>query len=314
MHSNFRRLAYLVAAADHGSITAAAEAIGISQPAISAAIRHVELDIGYRLFVRKSAKGLALTPSGRQFIRRAKLLLNEARAFEKTSKRLGGVISREIELGCYFLTAPYVVPPIVKVLASHSPAIGVNLHEQDLPGVVADLKKGVTEFALTYDLYQDSEIAFETLFETQPHVILAANDPLTKQRLVSLKQLAARQMVLLNLPMSPQYSEFEHLFAMYGLRPVIRHRLKNFELVRSMVGAGLGYYSFGRLPIQTDTTYDGNVVVRRPLQEDVPKSRLCLAYAQDSVAPHVVRIVKDACKGAFQVNNPHHTCFRSPAS
>jgi DNA-binding transcriptional LysR family regulator len=302
MHPNFRHLTYLVAAADHGSISAAAEAIGISQPAISAAIRHIEQDIGYRLFVRKPAKGLALTPSGRQFIRRAKLLLNEARAFEKTSKRLGGVVSREIELGCYFLTAPYVVPPLVRSLTNHRPAIGVNLHEQDLPGVIGDLKKGTTEIALTYDIYQDRDIAFETIFETQPHVILAADDPLAKQRSVSLKQLVARQMVLLNLPMSPQYSEFEHLFAMYGLRPTIRHRLKNFELVRSMVGAGLGYYSFGRLPIQTDRTYDGRLLARLPIEEDVPKTRLSLAYAHDSVAPDVVHVVKEACKSSFSVD------------
>jgi DNA-binding transcriptional LysR family regulator len=308
MHPNFRHLVYLVAAADHRSISAAAEAIGISQPAISAAIRSVELDIGYRLFLRKPAKGLSLTPAGRQFIRRAKLLLNEARAFEKMSKRIGGPLSREIELGCYFLTAPYVVPPVVRTLSKNHPAIAINLHEHDLPGVIDDLKKGVTEVALTYDMYQDSAIVFRTLFEVHPHVILGANDPLTKQQVVSLKQLVGKQMVLLDLPMSPQYSEFEHLFAMYGLTPTIRHRLRNFELVRSMVGAGLGYYSFGRLPIQTETTYDGSVLVRRPLQEDVPKSKLCLAYVDDSVPTHVLEIFTDACENTFRNKHVNFVC------
>lgn len=304
MHPNFRHLVYLVATAEHGSISSAAEAIGISQPAISAAIKNVEADIGYRLFVRNPARGLSLTPSGRQFIRRAKLLLDEVRAFEKTNKRLVP-LSGEIELGCYFLTAPYFVPPVLKTLAKNHPAIAVNLHEHDLPGIVTDLKMGVTEIGLTYDMYQDSAIVFEKLFEVCPHVILAPNDPLAKQETVSLKQLVGRQMVLLDLPISPQYSEFEHLFAMYGLTPTIRHRLKNFELVRSMVGAGLGYYSFGRLPILTERTYDGSILVRRPLEEDVPKSKLCLAYVNHTVPMRVVEVFTDACQKAFHTKHGH---------
>lgn len=303
MHTNFRHLLYLVAASEHGSISAAAKAIGISQPAISAAIKKVEFDIGYRLFVRNPAQGLSLTPSGRQFIRRAKQLLNEVRVFEKASSGLGRSLSGDVEPGCYFLTAPYFIPSVLKNLANNHPAIAVHLHEADLTGVVADLKIGVTEIALTYDMYQDSAITFEELFEVSPHVILAANDPLANQRTVSLRQLVGRQMVLLDLPMSRAYSEFEHLFATYGLTPTIRHRLKNFELVRSMVGAGFGYYSFGRLPIQIERTYDGSVVVHRPLRKDVPKPKLCLAYANHAVPLQVVEVFVEACRNAFKVDN-----------
>ncbi|MGH7961678.1 MAG: LysR substrate-binding domain-containing protein, partial [Candidatus Binatia bacterium] len=192
---------------------------------------------------------------------------------------------------------------LLKTLAKNHPAIAVNLHERDLAGLVADLKRGVTEIALTYDMYQDSAIVFEKLFEVCPHVILAPNDPLAEQETVSLKQLVGRQMVLLDLPMSPQYSEFEHLFAMYGLTPNIRHRLKNFELVRSMVGAGLGYYSFGRLPILTERTYDGSILVRRPIEEDVPKSKLCLAYVNHTVPMQVVEVFADACQKAFHTKH-----------
>lgn len=169
--------------------------------------------------------------------------------------------------------------------------------------LIRDLKTGVTEIALTYDMYQDSAIVFDKLFEVCPHVILAPNDPLAKQETVSLKQLVGRQMVLLDLPISPQYSEFEHLFAMYGLTPTIRHRLKNFELVRSMVGAGLGYYSFGRLPILTERTYDGSTLVRRSIEEDVPKSKLCLAYVNHSVPVQVIEIFADACREAFHTEH-----------
>ncbi len=62
---NLRRLTYIVAVADYGSITNAAVRLHVSQPAISAAIKDCEQMFGFRLFVRNPAQGVALTPNGR---------------------------------------------------------------------------------------------------------------------------------------------------------------------------------------------------------------------------------------------------------
>ena len=49
----FRQLTYVVAVADYGSISAAAENLAISQPAISAAIQKVEAEYQLKLFIRE---------------------------------------------------------------------------------------------------------------------------------------------------------------------------------------------------------------------------------------------------------------------
>ena len=140
--------------------------------------------------------------------------------------------------------------------------------------VADDLKNGATDVALTYDTYTDSSIEFEGLFQTPPHVLLSANDPLAKQEAVSLHDLVEKPMVLLNLPVSREL--FLNFFRMHGLQPRIRFRPKSFEMVRSLVGAGFGF-SFAFLRLKSEQSYQGNPLVRRRIIEKLPPSRVCLA-------------------------------------
>ena len=80
---NLRHLRYIVEAARLGSITQASRLLRVSQPAISAAIRGLEDEFSIRIFVRSPSQGMALTPSGRSFVNRARELLESARDFEQ---------------------------------------------------------------------------------------------------------------------------------------------------------------------------------------------------------------------------------------
>jgi len=65
MYYTLKQLCYFVAVADHASITEAARALFISQPAVSSAISHLEKTFGVQLLLRYQAKGTALTAAGR---------------------------------------------------------------------------------------------------------------------------------------------------------------------------------------------------------------------------------------------------------
>ena len=53
-------------------------------------------------------------------------------------------------------------------------------------------------------------------------------------------------------------------------------------MVRTLVGAGAGF-SFGFLPLPVTRSYQGNLLLRRPLMESVPGPKVCLAFLKDSV-------------------------------
>jgi DNA-binding transcriptional LysR family regulator len=71
----FRQLEYLVAVGELGSITAASDHLNVSSPSISTAISQLEDDLKIQMFVRRHARGLTLTTSGKRLVEEAKGIL-----------------------------------------------------------------------------------------------------------------------------------------------------------------------------------------------------------------------------------------------
>lgn len=78
---NVIHMKYAIEVAKYGSINKASEIIGMAQPNISRAIKELEADLGITIFDR-SAKGMNLTPEGKEFITRAKSILAQLDALE----------------------------------------------------------------------------------------------------------------------------------------------------------------------------------------------------------------------------------------
>src|ERR1700679_2316233 len=72
------RLAHVVAVARCGSFTAAAQAIGVTQSAVTKGVADLERQLGYSVFHR-TARGALLTEKGSEFVERAARLLDDAR-------------------------------------------------------------------------------------------------------------------------------------------------------------------------------------------------------------------------------------------
>ena len=296
MTVNLKHLAYVVTAADLGSITRAGSALEVSPPAISAAIKGYERQYGYRLFVRNPARGLALTSPGRSFVAQARRLLEAERGFDSRAQGIGQELVGELHVGCYFITAPFLLGQVVRSLASRHPNLKLTMHEGDLIRVVQDLKAGRTDVAVTYDIYLDGGVEFEPLFETSPHVIISERDSLAARSTVSLHDLVDRPMVLLDLPATQDY--FLNYFHAHGLSPDVQYRLKSFEMVRTLVGAGAGF-SFGFLPLPVTRSYQGNLLLRRPLQETVPGPKVCLALLKNALPTRSLQAFMAAARGAL---------------
>lgn len=293
MHLNLAHLAYVIAVAKAGSITVASTHIGISQPAISAAIRGIEEAFEYRLFVRNRAKGLSLTPTGRHFVNRAQKLLDEADAFRNDVQGLGDRIAGEVQVACYHVIAPYVLPPVISGLAKQYPAVSVRLHEGSLVDVVNTVKVGTADIALTFDMFDDSTVHLERLLPVRPHVLMSEEHPLAAQKTLSLRDLAEFPFVMLDIPGVREF--YQNLFRQHNLQPNVRFRARSLELVRSMVGMNLGY-SFSLLPIMTQRSYSGDIIKRCPLSDDVDEAHLCLVSPKDTTRPRKTEVFVEVCR------------------
>lgn len=269
-----KQLRYVVAAADHRNITAAAAALNVSQPSLSMAIAAVEAQYGRKLFARLQGQGVALTSFGRSFVAEARVLLSQALALQRLG-RGEGPLSGELTLGCFTDLAPYYVPDLLKQFAAREPRIAVSLREDGFDALAERLESGALDLALTYDLGLSSRFERTPLVELRPYAMLAADHPLARRKSVSLRELARHPLILTEQALSWQH--VLELFAHAGVAAEVSMRASSFELQRSMVASGLGVAVAYTRP-KHDQSYDGKRLTAREISDRLPLQRILLAW------------------------------------
>jgi DNA-binding transcriptional LysR family regulator len=134
-----------VAVADSASMTAAGNALHLTQSAVSQQIARLEDLFGEALFVR-SRPGLRLTPRGERLIGRARRLvgLNDETWAEMATK----VIEGRVRLGVPYDLAGTSLPPILKSYAEAFPRVEISLLCASSPDLLAALGRGEVDIAL----------------------------------------------------------------------------------------------------------------------------------------------------------------------
>lgn len=289
----FRQLKYAVAVADFGGVQAASEKIAISQPALTNAIQKIEQDYGMKIFLRDRPNKLKLTSVGRRFIANAKRLIENAEEFEDIARNLNKNLSGTIQLGCFTPTAAFIIPTILQAVKNRNLDISLQVHEADLDELNTMLTQGSIDVALTYNMFPNPSIDFETLIEERPYVLVSKNDPLASRTSISLTELIDKEMVSLSLPITEQF--FLSCFSQLKLRPKVRHQTKSYELARSLVGAGEGYAIMIMRPV-TERAYDGNGLAYIPISDDVPTAQYGLASSKRAIPTKLVETFSNVCR------------------
>jgi flavin reductase (DIM6/NTAB) family NADH-FMN oxidoreductase RutF len=209
-----------------------------------------------------------------------------------------------LALGCFQVFAPYMVPAIVARMTKLDPAFSVSLLEADQPELLASLRGGEVEIALLYDFGLGEGVDAAPLAELVPYVLLPEGHPLAAGSAVTLEALAAEPLVLLDLEPSRDY--FLSLFGAQGLAPRIGQRTRSLEMVRGLVGHGLGYSLLATKPAN-NMSYDGRALVTRPLASPVAASHLVLATRTGVPLSPAAHAFADHCRSFFGVSHAHAT-------
>ncbi|MER9743403.1 LysR family transcriptional regulator [Mesorhizobium sp. M0187] len=274
MNLTLTQLRYLVTVARHGSVTAAARMLNVSQPSISVAIDNVEATLGQKLFVRQRGSGIALTSFGRSAVAKAKQVLAEADELVGLGTRDADV-GGELVLGCFEDLAPYFAPALIRAFSQRCPAVTVVVRDETFETLGRRLGDAAIDLGLTYDLGLPSHFARILLHELRPHALLPQGHALASQASVSLAELATHPLITTDQPHSWQH--MLDLFLSRGLSPVSQSTASSFELQRSMVANGFGVAVSYTRPYG-DRSYDGLPLVCKPLSDPLPMQRIILTH------------------------------------
>jgi len=140
-------LRYLIAIAEAGHMTRAAEVLGVGQPALSAAVRKLEEELGVALFDR-TGRGVELTEAGRVFVEHARGSLREVEDGRRAVRALAGLETGTIRVGGGATAMGYLLPPAVKAVRGEHPGLRFYVREAGSDAIAGAILTGELDLGL----------------------------------------------------------------------------------------------------------------------------------------------------------------------
>ncbi|MFT3907248.1 MAG: LysR substrate-binding domain-containing protein [Steroidobacteraceae bacterium] len=238
---NFHQLQYAVAIARHGlSVTQAAAALGTSQPAISRALKALEKELGFDLFVREGRAFSRVTPQGAQVLEYAGRALGELESLKAVAADLNQDNRGTLSIATTHTQARYVLPPVVQAFREHYPEVELHLHQ----GTSEQIAELVATDRVQLAIATGSDGLFPGLvllpvYRWHRQVIVPKNHPLAKVEKLTLGELARYPLITYVFSFTGA-SSLHTVFARENLTPKVALTARDSDVIKTYVRLGLG--------------------------------------------------------------------------
>lgn len=265
------QLRVLLAVADHGGFTAAAEHVGMSQPAVSRAVGAVEGELGTAMFVR-GKDGVALTAAGRLAVARAREALRQYDLLHSEVAAVAGQLIGTLRLASLPSATGTLIAAQVRAFTKRYPQVHIRLFE----GTDQEVRDWLAQGAAELGVVTLPAPGFETvvLGTDEMVALLPADHDLSSREAITFGALSDQKFILPTggcgpLIMAAAREARAHLHAAFEAREQ--------AAILAMVAEGLGVSIVPTLGLPPDT---GSVVVR-PLEPRTPRT-LALGHLPDT--------------------------------
>jgi DNA-binding transcriptional LysR family regulator len=276
------QLRYFIAIADSGlNITTAADRVHATQPGVSKQLKQLEDELGFQLFSRKGKSLHAITPSGRQVLERARVIISEAANIRSIAADLRGEEAGDLAIATTHTQARFVLPGAIAALKQRYPDIGVHLKALGDAHVMEVFERGEADLAIvsTTDAPPDGGLAVP-LFTWQRAIIAPRGHALASlQRPVTLADLARHPLVSYESSLRPE-SSLRQVFAAAALTPTFACTSRDADLIKTYVRAGLGVGILAEMALLAEDARDLQVL---PAEELLPRCTTWLVLRRDRV-------------------------------
>ncbi|SPD83278.1 transcriptional regulator [Pseudomonas syringae] len=195
-----RHIRYLLAVSDHGNFTRAAEALHVSQPALSQQIRQLESSLGVQLFDR-TRRSVVPTDAGRVYLDHARRCLLELEAGKRALNDVSDLSRGQLRLGVTPTFSEYLIAPLIDRFSALYPGVAIILTELPLEQITEALINEALDLAIGFAGSHAVEIESQPLFDEQLCLVMAKSAP-EKQTALTLEDLQTLRFALL-APDSP---------------------------------------------------------------------------------------------------------------
>jgi DNA-binding transcriptional LysR family regulator len=201
MNIDLRQCRHVLALDQHRNFARAADALGLTQPALTRSLQVLEKSIGARLFDRNRTR-VEPTPVGERLIERARLLVNQARDIEHDLNQMLGLEVGLLRIGAGPYPADLSVGTAVGRLLRRHPSLMVDLSIGDWSELMRRVASGELELAIadTGLAKHDDRLLAESLPQHALSFFCRVGHPLAGRAALSLEELRKHPLVGTSLP------------------------------------------------------------------------------------------------------------------
>jgi LysR family transcriptional regulator, low CO2-responsive transcriptional regulator len=237
MHITLRQLQVFEAAARLGGYTRAAEALHLSQPAVSMQIRQLEGQAGMPLF-DQIGKKVHLTDAGRTLYNHAQSILAQVHEAQLELEEMRGVRRGQLNI-TIASTANYFAPRLLAAFCQRHPEVKVSLDVSNREHILELLNETDKDLAIMGRPPEASDLVAHPFMENPLVVIAAPDHPLAQARDIPLTRLNEETFISREIGSGTRMAA-ERFFDEAGTRLTTAMEMSSNEAIKQAVQAGLG--------------------------------------------------------------------------
>jgi len=236
----------LTKVAEEASFTKAADALGLTQSAVSHAVSSLEKEFGFAL-IHRSRAGVTLTSEGDTMLRAMRHVLDAQELLQQEAAHILGVTRGKVRIGVISSISSNWMPEIIRIMDNQFPGIQVELREGDYYEIEQWLLSGVVEVGFLNG--QKSEQFLFTELQQDPLLcIVSDKSPLFNKTEIDIIELEDMPFIMTSYKGT---NDVKVILDQYHVKPNIRFELSEEVGIISMISHHLGISILPKLVINT---------------------------------------------------------------
>lgn len=229
--------------ARHGSFTAAAKALNLTQSAVSHSIKALERTLEVSLFERLG-KTVRLTRAGESLLPHADRILSRMMRAQDELKLLDRPGHGRLRIGATVTISQYVLPSVLRELRESFPAFDISVSTDDSRGLVSQIETGDIDVAVALETSFSDSLKRDPLFEDTIQMALSPLHPLALKSKVKVEDLLSESFIFYNQS-SETFRLLEQESLANGIRLKTAMQVGSMAAIKEMskIGMGIGLLS-----------------------------------------------------------------------
>jgi DNA-binding transcriptional LysR family regulator len=303
-----KQLRVLKSVAEHGSFSAAAEALSYTQPAISQQIAALERSAGATL-VDRTSRGVRLTDAGRALVDHADVVLARLAAAEAELEAIAGVRGGRVRIASFSTAGASLVPPALALFEQRHPEVELHFVEEDPEEAIQMMRAGDLEVAVVFEFHDLSPTEWDRIYagvelhhliDDPMYLALPRGHRLAHKPRVRMQDAEGETWIQEGNPRNPCGRLQKAACRAAGFEPQIGFQTDDYNVVQGLVAAGVG---ISLLPSLALANMREDIVVRS-LGRAAPMRRICAATLDRryrSPATEAMLVILEEVSRGFQL-------------